>query len=66
MGRANPFFERAGFVRVGVIRKASGRACPDRNRNGAYGGRGRVTAETAAKSRFSEPVYYVFDNRGRR
>jgi len=21
MGRANPFFEKAGFVRVGVIRK---------------------------------------------
>jgi len=24
-----------------------------------------LSAETAAKSRFSEPVYYLFDNRGR-
>jgi N-acetylglutamate synthase-like GNAT family acetyltransferase len=56
MGQFNPFFERAGFVRVGVIRKArSGSA------RGAYGG--RVSAESAGKSRFSEPVYYVFDNR---
>jgi GNAT superfamily N-acetyltransferase len=64
MGQANPFFERAGFVRVGVIRK-------DRRRGtdygGIYGSRGvRVSAETAAKSRFSEPVYYVFDNRPRK
>jgi N-acetylglutamate synthase-like GNAT family acetyltransferase len=58
MGQANPFFERAGFVRVGVIRK-SGSA----NRHGAYGGRANVTEETLRKSRFSEPVYYVFDNR---
>jgi GNAT superfamily N-acetyltransferase len=61
MGQANPFFERAGFVRVGVIRK-------DRRTGGEYGaiygGRGvRVSAETTAKSRFSEPVYFVFDNR---
>lgn len=61
MGRANPFFERAGFVRVGVIRK-TGSANP----HGAYGGRrNRLSAETTAKSRFSEPVYYVFDNRRR-
>jgi ABC-type ATPase with predicted acetyltransferase domain len=57
MGHVNPFFERAGFVRVGVVRKTSrGRAA------GAYCA-GRVTAATEAKSRFSEPVYYVFDNR---
>jgi GNAT superfamily N-acetyltransferase len=59
MGHANPFFERAGFTRVGVIRKSP------RRRNvsggGAYGG--PVTAATAAQSRWSEPVYYVFDNR---
>lgn len=63
MGHANPFFERAGFVRVGVVRKAAGRVPP--GRNGAYGSRQRVSAETLAKSRFSEPVYYVFDNRRR-
>jgi GNAT superfamily N-acetyltransferase len=50
MGRVNPFFERAGFVRVGVVRKSR------RSR-----GR-RLCAESAAKSRFSEPVYYVFKN----
>jgi ABC-type ATPase with predicted acetyltransferase domain len=63
MGQTNPFFERAGFVRVGVIRK-SGRTAA---RNyGAYAARGaRVSAETAVKGRFSEPVYYVFDNRRR-
>jgi GNAT superfamily N-acetyltransferase len=52
MGRANPFFERAGFTRVGVIdkRKSSG---------GAYTNRkGKADAY-----RFSEPVYYVRDNR---
>jgi N-acetylglutamate synthase-like GNAT family acetyltransferase len=56
MGRANPFFERAGFVRVGVIRKSK------KPGYGAYT-RNRVSAETLAKSRYSEPVYYVFDNR---
>ena len=59
MGHVNPFFERAGFVRVGVVRKdGRGRAA------GAYCA-GRVSRETEAKSRFSEPVYYVFDNRRR-
>jgi hypothetical protein len=59
MGRVNPFFERAGFVRVGVVRKGrrAGRV------SGAYAGGRGLTAESAAKSRFSEPVYYVFDNR---
>ncbi len=57
MGRANPFFERAGFVRVGVINR-SGKA-------GQFGPRGGIAAETARKSRFSDPVYYVFDNRTR-
>ena len=57
MGRANPFFERAGFVKVGVIGR-TGRA-------GQFGPLGGVARETRQKSRFSEPVYYVFDNRGR-
>ena len=56
MGRANPFFDRAGFIRVGVIRKSG------KPGYGAYSRRG-VSAETRTKSRFSEPVYYVFDNR---
>jgi GNAT superfamily N-acetyltransferase len=63
MGQANPFFERAGFVRVGVIRKLSGRRTG--RASGAYGGRHvRLSSESTAKSRFSEPVYYVRDNRG--
>lgn len=56
MGQVNPFFERAGFQRVGVIRKR-----PGQSGVGAYGG--RLSQETQIKSRFSEPVYYVFDNR---
>jgi GNAT superfamily N-acetyltransferase len=60
MGQVNPFFEKAGFVRVGVIRKDGS------GTGGAYGTkRTRLTAETRAMSRFSEPVYYVFDNRKR-
>lgn len=59
MGHANPFFERAGFTRVGVVRK------PGRGRyGGQFGTRATCTRETAEKSRHSEPVYYVFDNRG--
>jgi GNAT superfamily N-acetyltransferase len=62
MGQANPFFERAGFVRVGVIGKNGAK----RARYGAYGTkRSRVSGATMAKSRFSEPVYYILDNRAR-
>ena len=56
MGQANPFFERAGFVRVGVVKKHG-------SANGAYGSNKRLSAETVAKSAFSDPVYYVRDNR---
>jgi len=58
MGRINPFFERAGFVRVGVIRK-NGRG----NTSGSIAARRGVSRATEMKSRFCEPVYYVFDNR---
>lgn len=57
MGRANPFFERAGFVKVGTIAR-TGKA-------GQFGPRAGIAADTARKSRFSAPVYYVFDNRAR-
>ena len=57
MGTANPFFERAGFAKVGAIAR-TGDA-------GQFGPRGGIAAETARKSRFSDPVYYVFDNRSR-
>jgi GNAT superfamily N-acetyltransferase len=62
MGHANPFFERAGFARVGVIRRGK----YAKRYGGQFAAR-RVTCsrETVEKSRFSEPVYYVFDNRRR-
>jgi hypothetical protein len=59
MGHANPFFERAGFARVGVVRKAG----DGKGSCGQYGGGAKCSRETAARSRYSEPVYYVFDNR---
>jgi ABC-type lipoprotein export system ATPase subunit/GNAT superfamily N-acetyltransferase len=64
MGHANPFFEKAGFQRVGVIRKTEKHRAE--RYGGMYGKRGlRVSAETEQKSRHSEPVYYVLDNRKR-
>lgn len=61
MGHLNPFFEKAGFQRVGVVRKD--RAMSARQYARLYGG-SKLTAETVRKSTHSEPVYYVFDNRG--
>jgi ABC-type ATPase involved in cell division/GNAT superfamily N-acetyltransferase len=58
MGRMNPLFARAGFAKVGPI--------PRRGRAGQFGPRAGIAAESAAKSRYSEPMYYVFDNRSRR
>ncbi|HMP03166.1 MAG TPA: GNAT family N-acetyltransferase [Gemmatales bacterium] len=60
LGHLHPFFERAGFVRVGVIEKHR-RVRPDAHA-WVYGGR-RLSPTTIRKSRHSEPVYYVFDNR---
>jgi hypothetical protein len=57
MGRANPFFECAGFLKVGTIGR--------NGRRGQYGPGSATTPETDRKSRFSDPVYYVFDNRSR-
>ena len=62
MGHASPFFERAGFTRVGIV----GRSKRKDVRAGfmQFAGRSHcVTAETQTKSHFSDPVYYVFDNR---
>jgi ABC-type ATPase with predicted acetyltransferase domain len=59
MGHANPFFERAGFTRVGVIGAKRERG----SYGGQFGTRKRCSRETIEKSRHSEPVYYVFDNR---
>jgi ABC-type lipoprotein export system ATPase subunit/GNAT superfamily N-acetyltransferase len=63
MGRASPFFERAGFTRVGIVERSK----RGRERSGVSqfaGGERSVTNATRAKSDHSNPVYYVFDNRG--
>jgi GNAT superfamily N-acetyltransferase len=60
LGHLHPFFERAGFVRVGVVQKD--RPLSPRGYARLYGNR-RLTAETCRKSRYATPVYYVFDNR---
>lgn len=70
LGRINPFFEKAGFVRVDVPqRRSHGRAAhsalygsPERRATGRIAKR-LVTATTHAQSRYSDPVYYIFDNR---
>ena len=61
MGTVNPFFERAGFQRVGRSRSRKG----DREGHSRiYGSRKlKLSAEAHRKSQFAEPVYYVFDNR---
>ena len=67
MGHFHPFFERAGFTRIGT---GPGRPSSRRGHSALYGtrrgrrGRKRlVSKETFEKSRFAEPVYYIFDNR---
>lgn len=67
MGHINPFFERAGFVRVGASKpKNRSRFAHSK----LYGSKqnhaeekGLVTQETFDKSRHANPVYYIFDNR---
>lgn len=53
MGHAHPLFERAGFQRLGVIRK------------GVVPWRSRRRAALGDVRRFSQPVYYLRDNRCR-
>lgn len=70
MGHMHPFFEKAGFVRAGSCRATKRRSIEGHSAiyggGGGRHGRGRqVTQETHEKSRYAEPVYYVFDNRGR-
>jgi hypothetical protein len=63
MGHVHPFFEKAGFVRVGASksRKQSQEAHSAIYADGKSGR--MVSRETHEKSRYAEPVYYVFDNR---
>lgn len=56
MGHLNPFFEKAGFHRVGTIRKD--KPLSPKAYAQLYGGK-TLTDETIRKSRHGEPVYYV-------
>jgi GNAT superfamily N-acetyltransferase len=69
MGHLNPFFERAGFERVGVSTPTTRSRA---QHSALYGancdktGRRRLLAkETYEKSRHAAPVYYIYDNRRR-
>ncbi|MCA9098190.1 MAG: hypothetical protein KDA36_07385 [Planctomycetaceae bacterium] len=68
LGRRNPVFERAGFVRVPTEAKGrrdrAGHSAIYGTRRGGYGKKRLVSEETFEKSRFSNPAYYIFDNRG--
>lgn len=67
MGHFHPFFEKAGFVWVGTSSKKRGsRAAHSALYAGRKSNQNRPTllsAESHEKSRYAEPVYYVFDNR---
>ena len=66
MGRFNPFFEKAGFQRLGVSPTIGHTR---KGHSSLYGSRrhGRkkvlVSKETFQKSRHAQPIYYLFDNR---
>ncbi len=67
MGHLHPFFEHAGFVRVGVTgrhrTRAAGHSAIWGARRGCQGRQRLVSNETFEKSRYAQPVYYIFDNR---
>ncbi|WP_437207286.1 hypothetical protein [Planctomicrobium sp. SH664] len=67
MGHCNPFFERAGFVRVGICHgREKSRISHSRiyGKSPQHGQKVRLlTPETFRKSRYAQPVYYIFDNR---
>jgi len=66
MGQIHPFFESAGFKRVGVISvESESRETHSRIFGGRrHGTQALVTEETFLKSRYAAPVYYVLDNWG--
>ena len=66
MGHLNPFFERAGFVRVGVFgRKGTSREAHSAIYGGSRGNQRLLSQDSHEKSRYARPIYYVFDNRNR-
>lgn len=62
MGHFHPFFEKAGFVRVG---RSTAKRRSRADHSALYVGRRSklLSRESHEKSRYAEPVYYVFDNR---
>ena len=70
LGHISPLFERAGFVKVPTPPRKRGDLAGHSAVYGSPTGRpGRkvkrsVSAETHRKSRFADPIYYIFDNRG--
>lgn len=67
MGHINPFFEKAGFQRVGVTqptrRSRRGHSALYGARSNRHARKNLLTQETNEKSRYATPVYYIFDNR---
>jgi len=67
MGHINPFFERAGFTRVGVSspteRSRESHSMIYRRQQKRGQKTALLTQETFDKSRYANPVYYIYDNR---
>lgn len=67
MGHVNPVFEQAGFIRLGasktVARSRQSHSVLYRRKQKHGKKTPLLTQETFEKSRFSNPVYYLFDNR---
>jgi ABC-type ATPase with predicted acetyltransferase domain len=63
MGRINPVFEKAGFVRVGPTRGGKKTRVGHSTLYKRPLGRRTIRVETHEKSRRAAPVYYIFDNR---
>lgn len=67
MGHINPFFERAGFLRLGTStatsRSRESHSMIYRRKQNHGRKQGLLTKETYEKSQYANPVYYIFDNR---
>ncbi len=67
MGHMNPFFEKAGFIRVGVCdgpaQSLAGHSAIYGVKRKSHGTQKYLSEETHKKSRYTAPVYYIFDNR---